>query len=179
MNKRELDNLMRNVQSGDENSFARLYEETYKGVFSFIYSIINDYYTSEDLMQDTFIKIRRNAQSYIPGTNVIAWIFQIAKNLTLDYIKSNKKVSLSPIDNHIIPVESNTDRLNDKIFYNKLITETLSKEEIQIVSLHMVSGFKNREIAKLLNMPIGTVLWKYNQAMKKLKNKLKEEQYEK
>ena len=53
-----------------------------------------------------------------------------------------------------------------------LLTEclkNLSDEERQIVMLHAVSGFKHREIARLLEMPLSTVLSKYNRAMKKLR----------
>jgi RNA polymerase sigma-70 factor (ECF subfamily) len=52
----------------------------------------------------------------------------------------------------------------------------LSDEERQIVILHAVSGVKHREIAKIMEMPLPTVLSKYNRAMKKLKKKMQGEE---
>ena len=51
----------------------------------------------------------------------------------------------------------------------------LTDEEYQIVMLCQVSGYKRREVADMLDMPIGTVTWKNNEALKKLKNHLEKE----
>ena len=56
----------------------------------------------------------------------------------------------------------------DKLVLTECL-KNLSDEERQIVMLHAVSGFKHREIARLLEMPLSTVLSKYNRAMKKLR----------
>ena len=179
MNKRELNELVAKIQEGDEYSFSLLYNETYKGVFSFIYSIILNYEDSEDLMQETFIKIRQNIQSYKLGTNVSSWMLQIAKNLTIDFLRKEKKkntTTLECIENVIPAKESN---IEQKIYLHDKLNEYLPEIERQIVILHIINGYKNREIAKLLKIPLGTVLWKYNRAMKILKEKLEEEKDEK
>ena len=90
MSKSELNKLMKEVKEGDENSFELLYYKTYKGIFSFIYSYTQNYHTSEDLLQETYIKVKVNAQKYQDNTNVSAWILQIAKNISLDYLRKEK-----------------------------------------------------------------------------------------
>ena len=178
MNKRELNELVAKIQEGDEYSFTLLYNETYKGVFSFIYSIILNYEDTEDLMQETFIKIRQNIQSYKLGTNVSSWMLQIAKNLTIDFIRKEKKqntTTLDCIENVVTAKESNVEQ---KLYLHDILNECLPEIERQIVILHVVNGYKNREIAKLLKLPLGTVLWKYNRAMKILKQKLEEDKNE-
>ena len=58
---------------------------------------------------------------------------------------------------------------------NLAIFEEISDEERNIIVLHSVSGFKFREISKLLEMPLATVLSKYNRAIKKIKERMGEE----
>lgn len=55
------------------------------------------------------------------------------------------------------------------------MNKVLSDGERQIVILHVVSGFKHREIAQMLDKPLGTVLWAYNNALAKLKKELEKE----
>ena len=179
MNKRELNELVAKIQEGDEFSFTLLYNETYKGVFSFIYSMISNYEDTEDLMQETFIKVRQNIQSYKLGTNFSSWMLQIAKNLTIDFIRREKKQNTITLDFIENMASSNDANIEQKLYLHNKLNECLPEVERQIVILHIINGYKNREIAKLLNLPLGTVLWKYNRAMKILKNNLKEENNEK
>lgn len=170
MNKKELDKLMEQVQAGDEESFALFYHETYKGLFSFIYSYVKNWHTSEDLMQETYIKLKLNADKYVLGTNVTAWLFQIAKNLCLDYLKKPTSRELMPIDEVVLEKNFEPER---KMYVHDLLNKYLSVTDRQIVLLHVLHGYKNREIAQILNLPLGTVLWRYNRALKDLKNKIK------
>ena len=89
MNKKELDILMRNIKNGDEESFTLFYQTTHKGVFSFIYSYTKSWHITEDLLQETYIKVKLNADKYHLNTNANAWILQIAKNTCLDYLRKN------------------------------------------------------------------------------------------
>ena len=53
-----------------------------------------------------------------------------------------------------------------------------NEDERQIVTLHAISGFKHREIADMLDKPLGTVVWSYNNALSKLKKELQKEDEE-
>lgn len=55
------------------------------------------------------------------------------------------------------------------------MNKVLGEEERQIVTLHVISGFKHREIAEMLEKPLGTELWTYNNALAKLKRELRKE----
>jgi RNA polymerase sigma factor (sigma-70 family) len=172
VNKSELNKLMLKVQTGDEVDFELLYNETYKGVFSFIYSYTKNYHTSEDLLQDTYIKIRLNAQQYRKDTNVLAWILQIAKNVSLDYLRKQSKQQTCELNEEIV---SSQEDITKSLYVHDLLNKYLEDDSRQIVLLHLEYGYKNREIAQILEIPLGTVLWKYNLAMKILKEKLKED----
>lgn len=174
---KELNVLMDKVQNGDESAFEILYNETYRGVFSFVYTIVQNYQDAEDIMQDTYIKIRRYAQSYTIGGNVVAWILQIAKNLAYDFQKkNNRKINVENMD--IFPIQQSMIS-EDNLFVYQIINKFLSLKDRQIVILHIIYGLKNKEIAKLLDIPMGTILWRYNKAMKLLREKIQEVLYEK
>lgn len=170
VDKRGLNALMSKIQEGDEDAFAELYKETCRGVFTFAYSIVGNTQDAEDIMQEAYIKVRRFAQSYTIGGNVSAWILQITKNLAYDFLrKSNRTKEIENID--ILPNIENVTP-NDKLSVYHVINKYLSLVDRQIVILHIVYGYKNREIAKFLDMPVGTVLWRYNKSMKVLREKL-------
>ena len=166
MNKRELNDLMIKVQCGDEIAFSSLFESCKKGVFSFIYTFVNDYQIAEDLLQETFIKLKQSAYLYKPDTNASAYLLQIAKNTAIDYLRKEKQnVNLEL--NEKTPAKS--EDITEKLYLHKIINDTLPQGERQILILHLEYGYKMREIAKILNIPLGTALWKYNKSLKALK----------
>ena len=169
MNKRELDRLLIRISDGDDSAFEQLYLGTRKGVFSFLYSYLGSYHDSEDAMQSVYLKIKLNIHRYTPGTNASAWILQIAKNQALNDLKQRSRracVGLDQIPEEAVPFDDGA--LTD------LIQRTLEEEERQIVILHVLWGKKHREIAELLQIPLGTVTSKYKRALQKLKNAMKE-----
>lgn len=91
MDKILLNNLIEKIKLGDEDSFTLFYNATNKEIFSFVYTIVKHKDTAEDLTQETYIKIRQGIQTYRTNTNPSAWFFQIAKNLSMDYLKKYSK----------------------------------------------------------------------------------------
>lgn len=172
MDRTRLNTLLLQVREGDEQSFATLYEETYKGVFSFIYSYVQNYHTAEDLSQDTFIKVKTNADKYRTNDNAAAWILQIAKNTALDYLRKRNRDNSCELNENLSDAREEG---TGEMYMHDLLNRSVSGDERQILLLHLLYGYKNREIAEIMGLPLGTVLWKYNRAIKTLKTKLKEE----
>ena len=175
MHKSEINNLMKDVQRQDEVAFENLFNETKKGVFSFLYTYVKDYYLAEDLVQETFIKVKLNAQNYKLGTNASAWILQIAKNTAIDFLRKEKKT----VNIEEVVINQGEPDFDEKLVLHNALNNNLSDNERQIVLLHIVYGYKHREISKILGIPVGTVLWKYNMSLKRLKSVLAEAEYEK
>lgn len=170
MNKNVLEKNMQEMQKGSESAFETIYNLTQKKVFFVIYSIIKDYQLSEELMQDTYIKIRKNINSYKKNTNAIAWIITIARNLTLNAYNKRKRelITEKPNNDYIFSYNLETNVLNNLLLQN--LFTALDETERQVVTLYTV-GFKHKEIATQLNKPLGTVLWIYQKALTKMKNK--------
>lgn len=159
-----IDDLMKK----DNEAFEAIYESTRKGVFSMILSIVNNKAVTEDLMQDTYMKMIEKIAQYKKGRNFYAWLLQIAKNTALDYYRREKKVNVyDPQENeHLFEGEYNDK--NNYAVYDMI--KPLDDEEKQIVLLRIVSDLKFKDIAEVVEKPIGTVLWIYNKAIKKLQD---------
>lgn len=170
MDRLEIDKLLKKTAQGDNVAFEELYKRTNKGVFAFLYTYLHNYADAEDAMQMTYLKIKRSISTYRVGTNGRAWILQIAKNHALNELEKNKR---------LVPLDEVGEIAYETPFEETGVMQTLQRvlneEEQRIVCLHVLWGYKHREIAEIINSPTGTVTSKYKRAVEKLKRALKEE----
>lgn len=169
MNRKRLEELANSLKNGDESALAGIYEETNRLVFSIALGVLKDTQLAEDVMQDTFLKVRSSIDYYQTGTNFGAWIGQVAKNLALmEYRRRKKEILVDPAEkSYMFGTVSYEFKEANPLLSAAL--EILSDEEREVVMLHVNSDLKHREIAEVINKPIGTVLWLYNRAIKKLR----------
>lgn len=168
--KDKLEKAMVDLQEGDSNALATIYDLTSRGVFTFILPILKDYATAEDIMQQTYVSVYEKISSYKKGTNARNWILTIAKNLAINEFNNKKKVVDFDYDEEqVIPdgLYSLDESLDTPTI--KLANEILTDEEFKIVIMYVVGEYKHREIAEQLNLPLGTVTWKYKNALEKLR----------
>jgi RNA polymerase sigma-70 factor (ECF subfamily) len=165
------------MQQGSEDAFEMVYHLTKKQVFFTIYAIVKDYGLAEELMQDTYIKIRQNCATYQKNTNAKAWIVRIARNLAINaYHKRKKELITDEVENDYLFQNSNEETLLNNMLLKQLLLH-LQVDERQVVILHTL-GYKHREIATTLKKPLGTVLWLYNKAIKKLSKEVQSNEKE-
>lgn len=176
MDRITLDSTMLRIARGDETAFEELYNDTKGGLYGFILSLCGDHHMAEDVMQSTYIRIRLSAKMYKAGSNTLAWIYTIAKNITFNELNKRKREISLDFDERggKIGGQYTIDDSVSSPLLNIIKTE-LNPTEAQIISLHLISGFKHKEIADMLEKPLGTVLWAYRNALNKIKNKYKEE----
>jgi len=167
------DDFIELLKQKDNQAFETVYEHTKRGVFSIIISIVQDKYQTEDLMQDTYIKMLRNINSYETGRNFNAWLLQIAKNIAIDYYRKNHLVSVhDPIEEDYLFDHAQPMVEKKNSYQVEELIKPLDPLEKQIVLLRTVSDLKFKDIAETLQKPLGTILWIYNKALKKMKNNL-------
>ena len=110
----------------------------------------------------------------------MAWVFTIARNLTISKLrfksKNDNSVTVTDIEND--PNFSYVTDSEDRLVLQAAL-KILSSEETEIIVLHAISGFAHREIAKSLGLPLSTVLSKYHRGLKKLKKYLIEQEVKK
>jgi RNA polymerase sigma-70 factor (ECF subfamily) len=164
------DDYIDRLAEKDEEAFRIVYEATKKGVFSIIISLVKNKTVTEDLMQDTYIRMLEKIHTYKKGRNFNAWLVQIAKNLTLDYLrKENRHTSVDPQESSYM-FEGSYHKPDQTYEVEEMIGD-LDPDERQVVMLRVVNDYKFKAIASIVDKPLGTTLWLYNKAIKKLKKR--------
>ena len=164
-----LSNILKDIADGDKAALKELYDIMNKDIYTFLVMFCKDKYTAEDALQETFIAIYENAGSYRVYKNPKAWILTIAKNKALSIIRANSHtVSLDTFEDSIEDTAQTENVILDKIRADMLLS-VLSEKDKKIVIMHAVYGFKHRETAKLLGLPLGTVTRRYKESIDKMK----------
>ncbi|HTH54558.1 MAG TPA: sigma-70 family RNA polymerase sigma factor [Cyclobacteriaceae bacterium] len=169
-----------------QNIFNNEFMPHIHSMYNFGYRLTLDRDDAKDLVQDTYLKAYRFIESFQKGTNAKAWLFRILKNSFInDYRKKSKEPSKvdyqevetyynsDEVDRQITPdlrVESLKDMIGDEIS-NAL--NSLDVDFRTVIILCDLEGFKYEEMAKILDIPIGTVRSRLHRARNLLKEKLK------
>ena len=156
-------------------------------MYNFAYRLTLDPDDAKDLLQDTYLKAFRFIDSFQQGTNAKAWLFRILKNSFInDYRKKSKEPSKvdyqevetyynsEDVDRQITPdlrVEALQDMIGDEI---STALNALDVDFRTVIILCDLEGFKYEEMAKILDIPIGTVRSRLHRARNLLKEKLSE-----
>lgn len=151
----------------DNEAFEFIYFQTSPSVYAIIKNIVKDHNVTEDLMQNTYIKMIKNIYSYDFKYNFKSWLLTIARNLAIDYYRKFKRETLVDVSEseYLFPGTKST---ADAEYNANFFLSLLDDDEREVVILYAMEGFKHKEIAKILDKPIGTVTWLYNKALKKM-----------
>ena len=155
-----LEELLIRSRDGDGDAFAEVYGKTRAAVYAMTLSYLKNAADAEDATQETFVRIWQSKADYKPQGTPMAWILRA------------RSADISEEEWRAIPADAPRVTAEDRIVLDNALGK-LSDDERRVVMLHVSSGLKHREIAKLLEMPLSTVLSKYSRAIKKLQNELK------
>lgn len=158
--------IIKELKQKNYQHFDEFYHLTKQQVFFAVIGIVKDQSLAEDLLQETYMKFLEKIDSFKEGSNPSAYLTSIARNLAIDLYHKRKKEVLSDELMDMIPSEEVEDEKSEEIFKLLDLLEPLEKE---IIIMHVINDLKFREISKILNKPLGTVLWIYNKAIKKMK----------
>lgn len=162
------------MADGDVAAMGELYELIKSDVYAYACSKLGRTPEAEDITQDTFVQIYKNAALYSSSGKPLAWVFTVELNL-IRRLKQRERNDL-PLE-EIIENGSEEDvaeKTVEAVFVEQLLRR-LGENEREVVVLHAVSGLKHREIARILGLPLSTVLSRYNRSIKKLQNFAEEE----
>jgi RNA polymerase sigma-70 factor (ECF subfamily) len=168
----------------DQKDIYETYIKPYvKGLFNYAYKISGDYFFSEDLVQDTIIRILEKFDTIRKKESIKWWLFKTLKNRFLDKLKRSKKLVLIESKN----IEENVKNFNKRriSLEDNYVKEELAKEinEVinslplifkEIIILKEIENFKYHEIALILDIPEGTVKSRLSRARKLLESTLYE-----
>ena len=168
-----LDKFVKKFRNGEASAFDEIYNRTRKSVYYVALSLLRDKALAEDVMQTTYLRVLKNIQRYTLGTNFSAWIVKIAKNEAINVKKVRmREQSVDEYENEFLFGASEPDTYGELI---DLAKRLLSDDEFSVLMLVTACGYKRKEIGKMLDMPIPTVTWKYQNALLKMRNALEKE----
>lgn len=176
MNNYELGQLLARIQEGDVSAYEKLYSSTYTLVCSVAYSVLHDQSAAEDIAQNVFSTIWNKKTAYQHSQNPNAWLYTLTHNAAVDYFKSRKHELTA--EEPLLFASQNIDTPESAIINGELMERlfaVLTEPERKILVLHLVVGLKHREIAKMLGLPLGTVLSKYQNSLRKMRQHDKED----
>lgn len=174
MDIKRVNELVSLLKDNKYEYFDEFYEITKEYIFYNIVKIVNSFSDAEDILQDTYIYFLKKVNTIKNGSSPIGYLLLTAKHKAIDFIRKNKRVvndeeyinyhyytEYKPTNNHLI---------ND-------LKEKLNKEDLELLILHVLDGLTHKEIAKLYDKPIGTILWRYNKIINFLRKELDYENY--
>jgi len=154
-------------------------------VFGLLYRLTGSRTEAEDLLQETFIRMLRGLQTYRENGRFEAWLFSIAANLARDYLRRQSRIGtmITGQDDEPPPVlasgeptpEEKLAQAEQVDLLQQAMSE-LSPAEQEVVSLRFFSGLGFKDIAEILDVPLGTALARAHRAVKHLREKLERRQ---
>jgi RNA polymerase sigma-70 factor (ECF subfamily) len=172
--------LVKNYVGGDENALATLIKRHQSKIYGFIYSKVSDRDISDDIFQDTFIKVIKTlkSNSYNEEGKFLPWVMRISHNLIVDHFRRNKKMPMhreteefsifsimtdnSPnVESQIITEQVETD-------LKRLIME-LPEDQKEVLQMRMYQDLSFKEIADLTGVSINTALGRMRYALMNLR----------
>jgi RNA polymerase sigma-70 factor (ECF subfamily) len=181
--------VVRLAQQGREAAFRELIRRYERPVFSLILRMVRDRETTEDLSQDTFIKVLNHIDRYSPEFKFSSWLFKIANNVAIDHLRRRRletvsmdgsphASSQSEIDASSFDVEAVQESALEEIEAKELGSAIeraigrLRPEYRACILLRHVEGRSYEEIATTLDLPLGTVKTYIHRARHELRRAL-------
>lgn len=187
MTDRIFDECMSRINRGDKDALHEIYEEYLPYIYSIVLQIVQIKEAAEDITSEFFIKLWTTSEKYKPGGGHKGYIATMARNMSIDYMRKNKREIL--VDNFETPgsdedtdasigaeaiseISNETATPEEEVVSNISIDEALnmlSPPEREVINLKIMGDMTFQEIAEVLNRPMGTVTWQYRNAINKLR----------
>ena len=176
--------LMLLFQGGDENAYIELVNRYKDKLINFIFNYLGDLESSEDVVQETMIKLYQKKHYYKEIAKFSTWLYTIAKNLANTELRKRKQrkttlLSQFSKDDKTYELPSNDPEPGQEIqtdIVNKIIRDAvdqLSEKFKIVIVLRDIQGLSYEDISEIINVPIGTVKSRINRARLQLQVELK------
>jgi len=165
--------IIKRVLSGETDLYREIIMKYESQIASVIFGMIGKTPEAEDVGQDTFIRFYKNLKNFRGDSSVGTYLTRIAINLSLNEIKRRKRKNIMFVNNEgenleIADKSDASENTEDKQLIHRAI-HSLNPKFRSVIVLRLIEGYSTKETAKLLKVPIGTVLSRLTRAQKKLK----------
>ena len=178
MTDRQFESRITLIQQGDRQGLRDIYSEYGKMIYQCCLNILHNTQDAEDITADFFLKLWNIADTYCFGGKHKRWLVTIARNMALDLLKKQDREQLAAEDE-----EYGTDSPDSSVSTEDAVTGGmavaealghLEQTEREIVSMKVLADMTFRDIAAVLGTPMGTVTWRYRNAITKLRKFMRE-----
>ena len=164
------------LQQRYESAFSYVYQQYSGALYGIIQNIVTDTELANDVLQEVFVKIWKQIHQYdATKGRLFTWMLNIARNAAIDMVRSkgfqNNKHN-DELKESVYEHAGTTQIATDQIGLRKVVQQ-LKPEQKQLVELAYFEGFTQDEIAKMLQLPLGTVKTRLRSALIQLRQMLK------
>lgn len=187
MTEGRFEKCIRNMNRGDRDALKEVYEEYVSYIYGIVRQLLSTREEAEDITSEFFIRLWEKSESYRGGSGHKGWMATIARNLAIDYIRKRKREEVVDFSaereteeggqhfsaRSAVRGESKIEKsVEDQVLADISMEEALSQlkeSERQVVHMKIIADMTFQEIADILEEPLGTVAWRYREAVKKLR----------
>jgi RNA polymerase sigma-70 factor (ECF subfamily) len=169
--------LIADYQQGNASALAVLIERHYASIYSYIYRYVRSLPEAEDIVQETFIKVWRQIHRFQEGSGLRPWLFRIARNTAIDYLRKKKSIPFSHFGEEgevemafadtTINILEETIAQEQKDQLNAAV-EHLAIQYREVLVLRAEDNLTFEEIATVLGKPLNTVKSLYRRGLQAL-----------
>ncbi len=178
----EQQELMRQVQAGDEMAFAEIVRMYKDKIVNFMWQLTGDYQLAVELAQETFMRVYFKANKYKPVAPLASWIYTIASNLAKTEMKKRYRVTTVSLDdvnyrfseNEAFSGNPESNGMVEKL--RKALDSLHPRYRVPVV-LKDIEGYSQEEIAQILKKPLGTIKARISRGRNYLKKELENDEY--
>jgi len=153
-------NLVQRAKEKDEAAFARIYESYFDKIYRYIVLKIGERTEAEDLTQQIFVKVVQQIGTFKwRGTPFSAWLFRIAHNQMVDYLRQQNKRQLLPLDESVAGQDDPQRTVEAKVDLERVLeaAKKLPSTQQEVISLRFSADLSTREVAKIMNESEGAI----------------------
>ncbi|MBL7950848.1 MAG: sigma-70 family RNA polymerase sigma factor [Flavobacteriales bacterium] len=170
--------LIAALQQGDQHALAALYDAYGGALYGVIMRVVEREELAQEVLQDTFVKIWRNAAGYDPGKGrPFTWMMNIARNAAIDMVRSaavRHGESIRSLDKDVY--RTGHDEVREQVGNADVrdVVAKLKPEHRELIDLAYYQGYSQQEIAERTGLPLGTVKSRTRTALLELRMLLKD-----
>jgi len=155
------ESLVRRAKQYDQEAFTELYDKYFEKIYRYIAVKVGDRMEAEDITQQVFLKAIKSISSFKwKGFPFSSWLFRIAHNQVVDYLRKKKKQATVALDDNVLTSKDNPEAmLEQKLNLEQLATATkkLTSAQQEVISLRFAGELPIAQVAKVMGKSEGAV----------------------
>lgn len=184
MTDAEFTQCIEQIVNDDKEGLKKIYEAYIGYIYAAVYDVLKNKENAEDISADFFIRLWDVAKSYKPGSGHKGWMVRIARNMAIDFLRKRKREELSDMmedassESEAGSYGSNiyggsaASLVEDEVIADATIQEALlqlNDHEREVINMKVLCDMTFKEISEMTQTPMGTITWRYQSALKKLR----------